>query len=188
MIVTEAIGGIPEDIFRGPGTGEIKGLISGRDISYSFQDRRIAITDTELMTFHFYATVNDNGVMELIIRTRGFDASEGENGQTKHPDLFARELVIRSLQYFRERDLEITGVAGKWWLNATSDNGQQFSQNLAQGQSKAEAAAGTWTGKLAAELGFPQVKYVFYEGDPQRGKTLKAYVLFSPAEEDEEEL
>ena len=69
----------------------------------------------------------------------------------------------------------VTAVQG-FWIGPLSDNLKQLNSLTAGGMSLEVAAKGTWTGKRAADWGYPQVQVQSTMGTP--GNYSKVHVLF----------
>jgi len=81
----------------------------------------------------------------------------------KHPDLHARDLVMRSVQYFDDVGTEIHTIEFNWFPEkGQSDNYVVYMSHLPTGEEPTEeqykqAVFSTWSGKLALELGFTEI-------------------------------
>jgi hypothetical protein len=105
---------------------------------------------------HFIAELLSDGFLSFDIDTRGKD------GGPNH-DLYAAELVQLSLEYFKKTRGGIRGIHAQWVRNTNLTNYAQFIEKKNLGIE--EAAKQTWTGKLAAKLGYKKCEYYSEDED-----------------------
>src|SRR5258708_7464129 len=149
---SEYIGGIPSKVLTELGESDaLLGRISGGSLRYKNTERSIKIFDKTNDSFRFEIEVSEDGFIKLDIYTK-------DKNKIKHPDLYARKLVEKALEVFRQRGFKIEGIAAQWFLKGrlAGDNSREYLTNLLNGMSEAKAAKNTSTGKLAKDLDFPQ--------------------------------
>jgi hypothetical protein len=162
------IGGIPERIFqngfdefpiRGRSGNLLEGSIQKDQILLQSQERLANTRETPLYLFKAGRDCDDPQMLTLHIRTkRG-------NPSIKHPDLYASQLVKRSIAYLEDEGSEIRRIKGFWvggdnhetyWKHITATEKMRYATEA----DKKEAASSTWTGNLAKRLGFTEVQNV----------------------------
>lgn len=97
--------------------------------------------------YHLEAVVHD-GVFYASVRTR--------KGADKHADFHAIEFIGAALHYFQDNDQPINSWI-TWWFPGTV-NFAPFYEIYEEGQDLALATYSTWTGKLAYQHGFTNVR------------------------------
>jgi len=109
--------------------------------------------------FFFGATVIE-GKLSYEIRTRITD----DDGQVqRHPDLYARDLMIKALEYFDSIKTEINSLQLNWHpKSGIDDNYRTFMSHFPEGTTitpelVTKAIFATWSGKIAWKLGFREV-------------------------------
>ena len=161
-------GGVPEIIFSNPikesdirvggvGMTQINGK-SGNSLRYNVTQDKVFIEAADPFgRFRAFRTEGTGDTLSLNIRTK-----EG-NPPQKHPDLYAYELVKRSISYFEEQGSQIRKISGLW---VSGDNYKAYYDHLLAIQQRApykeedkkDAARATWTGSLAYSLGFTEIE------------------------------
>lgn len=173
------LNGINPQVFTENEISQTKGLNSGRDLITNIQPDLISITDAKDDRLQFEAKVRKETLV-VTVKTRGYEGDPDK----KHPDLFASQLVKKSLQFFELKGHSIAKWKDIWSKSGDlSDNWDQFEaylqshrvagQEITQQQLR-DAAQHTWTGHLAQELGFSQVESLDYR--PEIGEVV---VIFS---------
>jgi len=154
--------GIPEEVFSDAfGNGRVDGLSGKSQYKYDITPTSITIGFHEVNPFGFSATCT-NGVLNIIVNTRA-----SRNGYVdKIPDLFAAELIKRSIKFFEDNGTQVSQWHSSWYAPKNNkdvlltDNARQFINYLKlnrlahNDESFKRAASITWTGVLAKELGF----------------------------------
>ncbi len=117
-----------------------------------------------------------NGVLNFWVDTRD------EMGN-RHPDLYAKKLFLRSIQYFKDQGTEVRTIEGVWLNSAMGlrrDNHDQYYRFLnglekpteqITDEDRKKAALSTWTGHIATELGYSEVASVVEEVEFMREDT-----------------
>lgn len=135
---------------------------SGQKFYYTITSDSVNIATEDGSSIGFSASVEDGVLSAFVDNTIG----PGE----KHPDLHPTKLIKHTIAYFKDRGHEITTFEGHWVATDTpgdSVNWEEFAEQYDASDRSDEAAIAaarnTWTGRLAAELGFTEVNSVFVE-------------------------
>jgi len=144
-----------------------QGLNSGRDLITNVKQDFISIVDSKDETLQFEAKVR-NETLIVTVKTRGYQG----DSEKRHPDLFAAQLVKKSLQFFELQGHSIHKWKDIWSKSGDlNDNYDQFATYLRTHSSNGreltqaelvEAAKQTWTGQLANLLEFSKVESIDY--------------------------
>jgi hypothetical protein len=104
--------------------------------------------------------VDKNGILGSDIRAQG-DASVLGSG---------RDMFLSAMQRLRADGVNVSAIRGLWLPGSRKDsvNWVEFHENLPT-MSPQAAAANTWTGRIAADLGYTQVS------QPRVGGTVEVY-------------
>jgi hypothetical protein len=156
-IIGGPTGGIRRDLLV-PGTeGYFRGASNHR-LFFDITDKRIHIEGLDVHQLFEAHVVRNNLRFNIYNR--------GSNGE-KHPDLYARELARFAIPYFEEQE-RVEGISALWLRTSRSYlsvNYLQYRTHLRDLgkqkidiEEKRDAAKKTWTGSLAVELGFSEVK------------------------------
>ncbi|MEI2831939.1 DUF637 domain-containing protein, partial [Pseudomonas mosselii] len=91
--------------------------------------------------------VDKNGVFGFDIRSNndGFNPS-------------GTDMFISAMQRLDQEGIKVNAVRGAWVEGTDSINTAEYLANLAKGMPATEAAANTWTGRIAAKYGFTSVQ------------------------------
>lgn len=164
-------GGIPDSIFQPGPWQEFLGL--NTKLEGMVTPLEIDIRDAENYSFFFNAKVTPDNLISFSINNRNLRGNRDE----KQPDIYPLELAKRAYKYFIEQGHAINGIAARWtkYRDGTSllDNYDQYFAYLKSlpkrgllnlwkysEDEKMRAAKQTWTGKMAATLGFTEVDKV----------------------------
>lgn len=168
--------GIPDGVFT-PGLDTPVRTGSGRVLRCLTTPTEVCIFDdpkgtglpTDDAPYHFLAYIDTKHDNALQLNIRNADR---DNPEKKHPDIFPKILVRRAIEYFEQNTLggrPITVLEGNWGEEwdadpTTSDNWSQYNaylQKLGPGpytkDQQVAAAAQTWTGDFAKDLGFTHI-------------------------------
>ena len=99
--------------------------------------------------FHFYAYLQDEGLLRIFARLV-------DHQNKTRSKIRGKEALDRALRHLGTD--RINEIEGQW--HASSDNHVSFRNALFAGETPTDAAYKTWTGKLAEELGFTQVRSI----------------------------
>lgn len=160
----EYIGGIPKDIFYKKIPYKEDQLVarSGQIFRVSFEENLIKILPAELGNIpdqYLFLAWIDKGALVFSAFTKNKDG-------VRHPDMYAKELLIEALAFFeRNRGIQIKIIRGRWWPPDKHNMGVNYESFLAflggntnQGKDRLiDAARETWTGRTAMELGFVNI-------------------------------
>ncbi|WP_259696203.1 hemagglutinin repeat-containing protein, partial [Pseudomonas brassicacearum] len=91
--------------------------------------------------------VDKNGVL-------GFDIRSSNNGFNPS----GTDMFISAMQRLDQEGIQVNSVRGAWVGGAGSVNTAEYLANLAKGMPPTQAAANTWTGRIAAKYGFTSVQ------------------------------
>lgn len=166
--------GVPDHLFSQRGRGEIKGLSGKTTLEYIIQDTKVLIIDKDDPALGFKAWV-ENDVLRFNIFTKGY---QGQS-KVRHPDLFATILAKRAYRLFQENNIAMDRLEANWTEGEGEDNLKkyyatlqslysQYEQGLiTKDEMRKQAAKNTWTGRLAAKLGFTEITSIQrkYQGD-----------------------
>jgi hypothetical protein len=151
-------GGVPEEIFTPGFKGPLTGM-SGAKLSCRTDTSSVVIASFDEDTAYFLACVlpEETDALHLDIKTKTADHPD------RHPDLYASELVDRSLTYFHEQGFAINKLIGAW---NKGDNYKAYRDYITKiilarditDEDKKNAARNTWTGRLAQSLGFTEIE------------------------------
>lgn len=93
--------------------------------------------------------VDSDGTLGFNIRVpSGGDPMSGASGT----DMFAS-----AMQRLDQEGVQVNAIRGTWIEGTDSVNAAEYLSNLDQGMSPQQAAANTWTGRMAANYGFTNV-------------------------------
>ncbi|MCI0996543.1 hypothetical protein [Pseudomonas corrugata] len=67
-------------------------------------------------------------------------------------------MFISAMQRLDQEGVKVNAVRGAWVEGTDSVNTADYLANLAKGMPPTEAAANTWTGRIAAKYGFTSVQ------------------------------
>jgi hypothetical protein len=174
----ENIGGIQASVLTTIGKGPTEGQISHRKLIYEATERSILVTDEQEPHFHFRADVDADGFVKFDVYTRGWRG----NKSSRHPDFYATSLAKRCVDVFRSRGIEIHGMKSQWINKGpyASQNASEYQENVDNGMTPTEAAKHTWSGELAADLGFPNLSGEPNPVDYTHPTERRIYVTFVP--------
>lgn len=158
-------GGIPERIFH-PGFHETITTASGKEMNCDVTTTKIDISSDILLSsledsfVRFKAELSEDNLLHLTINSKGM-----RNGN-RHPDIYAKKLLMRTLRYFESLGRTIDGIQALWTgLQYQRDNFDQYYAYLSRFQNqqiteemKIEAAKSTWTGRVTTSLGFTEIR------------------------------
>lgn len=91
--------------------------------------------------------VDKNGIL-------GFDVRASNN--SFNPS--GTDMFISAMQRLDQEGIQVNAVRGAWVGGAGSVNTAEYLSNLTKGLSPTQAAANTWTGRIAAKYGFTSVQ------------------------------
>lgn len=125
------------------GSGRYIGVVSS-EVSgdFEFRVRDISAPDRYLIARTIYPKT-----IFFNLRT-----AESSNGASRHPDLFAARFVDFTFYNFEKMGKEINTWRAGW--EPSSVNYKKYRELRRNGLSVEDAAAGTWTGRMAAKHGF----------------------------------
>ncbi|MEE5118997.1 filamentous hemagglutinin N-terminal domain-containing protein [Pseudomonas alliivorans] len=92
-------------------------------------------------------SVDKNGVL-------GFDVRSSNNALNPS----GTDMFISAMQRLEQEGIKVNAVRGAWFGGTDSVNTSEYLANLEKGMLPAEAAAKTWTGRIAAKYGFTNVQ------------------------------
>lgn len=149
-------GGVPEAIFSQSKPRFRAVSATGRGLDCLVTPEVFTISVEGDISTHFQARIL-GGVLNLNIHNKGAD-NQGE----RHPDIYAKKLAHRFVDYAQGEGQEIKTIMGGW--SPTSDNYEQFRKYVDEREKhgtiseedEAIAASRTWTGSLAHELGYEE--------------------------------
>ena len=102
--------------------------------------------------WHLRATVDENAVMRLELRTR----KNTLFGKKRSPIMNAKKFVGESIEYFDSQGIPPNVFEARW--DHDEDNLKQYQENLTQlDWDPVRAARETWTGRNIAPYGFTEV-------------------------------
>ncbi len=165
-------GGITTSIFtaesRSKGQYTIQGK-SGRSLDVFVTNSVVHISSAEDRKVLFAAHAINN---TYNLNIRNIEA----NGQ-RHPDLYPGQLAKYSYEFLTENGIPMDVMNGKWvpsYDGKPSVNYEAYASNLSGTinptvEDKAKAAQNTWTGRLAASLGYTDIHQIL-EGEGQSGE------------------
>ncbi|RMM52089.1 hypothetical protein ALQ77_03980 [Pseudomonas corrugata] len=84
----------------------------------------------------------------------GFDVRANSNGFNPS----GTDMFISAMQRLDQEGIKVSAIRGAWVEGVKSVNTTEYTANLAKGMSPTEAAANTWTGRIAAKYGFTSVQ------------------------------
>ncbi|WP_432780346.1 hemagglutinin repeat-containing protein [Pseudomonas corrugata] len=84
----------------------------------------------------------------------GFDVRANNNGFNPS----GTDMFISAMQRLDQEGIKVSAIRGAWVEGVKSVNTTEYTANLAKGMSPTEAAANTWTGRIAAKYGFTSVQ------------------------------
>jgi hypothetical protein len=127
---------------------------------------RVDVTDDFIVKTGSDGTVrlqygNPDGVSGLIVNvdsdgTLGFNIRAPSGGDpvsgASGTDMFAS-----AMQRLDQEGVQVNAIRGTWIEGTDSVNSAEYLSNLDQGMSPQQAAANTWTGRMAARYGFTNV-------------------------------
>ncbi|WP_019360673.1 hemagglutinin repeat-containing protein [Pseudomonas asplenii] len=90
-------------------------------------------------------SVDKNGILGFDIRS----SSSSPSGV---------DMFVSAMQRLDQEGVKVSAIRGAWVGGTDSVNTAEYLGNLAKGMSPTEAAANTWTGRLAAKYGFTSVQ------------------------------
>jgi hypothetical protein len=90
--------------------------------------------------------VDAQGVLGLDVRAWG-DAARFGSGT---------DMILSGMERLRADGVQVTAIRGEWFSSTQSRNFQEFMASRSALGDR-QAAANTWTGRLAARLGYTQV-------------------------------
>lgn len=157
---TEYIGGIPEWVLSTSGDGTFQ-TMSGQTLYFHNSERVFDIYD-QTRTYEVAARLNPDNYLVLHLFTKN-----PRDKSQRHPDLFAKKLVLAMAAKFHERGLVIKGLNSVTEFSGmyASEIAAQFLKARREGLEPEAAARTTWSWQLAQELGFSQVKTVEVSAD-----------------------
>lgn len=137
--------GIPRSEFRIDRHDRKFHGIDNTDLRAKINNHTIDIRDDNGR--RFTATVRNGKTLELKVKTV---SREG-----KHPDLFAKRLILWALKFFRDRGTRIRTLSTTWepdTLHHRSTNHEAYVEQRRSGRSKRDAARNTWTGRAVRKF------------------------------------
>ncbi|WP_423814595.1 adhesin [Pseudomonas viridiflava] len=84
----------------------------------------------------------------------GFDVRSSNNALNPS----GTDMFISAMQRLEQEGIKVNAVRGAWFGGTDSVNTSEYLANLEKGMLPAEAAAKTWTGRIAAKYGFTNVQ------------------------------
>jgi hypothetical protein len=137
----------------------------GEDYRVTATDQVFEIDSTVSSGFTAGGRLDSQGVLELVIYTRG------DIGRERLPELRGRQAFDLIAEYFKGR---IRAIRGRW---THGDNLKTFNRETSDGGIPLEdAAARTWTGRQALRHGFSRIYIESLRGT--RGKFKGVEALF----------
>ena len=165
-----------EQVFTPGFSGNIR-MPSRRLLKCSALPGEVKITDLADSELCFEAHQEDVGATEAKLPGVRYTifSRDYETGY-HHPDIFAARLFRRALQYLEaQHGAPLLRIVGMWSIEeGGSDNYTQYMAALQPYGSnpfyhhKREAARTTWTGKMAAAMGFTSVGAITEERPPSK--------------------
>jgi len=125
---------------------------SGQLINVVIDQSHLYITDECSHYFMESIYLRFDGKLLFDILTKRVNR---EGQVTRHPDMFAKHYMRVACNYYQNLGLPVKAIKGRW--NADSDNRAQFMRAYKESNDPRLAAASTWTGRVAADLGFTTV-------------------------------
>jgi hypothetical protein len=171
-------GGVPIDVFTPGPTRIVEGASSLTRLRVEHLGNQVHIQDITSPKCEFLAYAKKN-LFGIKVSNKGWRGMD----ELTHPDIYPRLLAVQALKSFREQDFQIDGMHDYWQrYSHLRDNYLQYQEYLSQfdpslitDDVRKEAAANSWTGKLARKhLGFSRVESV------TEGST-DVVVIFRPA-------
>jgi hypothetical protein len=159
-------GGVPEEVFKLGFNDLTEGLSGGKLKCEAKPDEIIIQTPDSFSDYLFKAYREEDDLLALRIITKS------GNPPQAHPDLYAAQLVRRSITYFEDLGFPIKRMRGRWLQRDNRKMFENYLQTITEGnieeKHKHEAARSTWTGKLAQSLGFTEIESLKDTGEPER--------------------
>lgn len=162
-IISPVLRGVSESIFdQLQSSGFVEGN-SGRSVlSYVVCPCSICISDVWDSDFYFFAELEE-GILKLDIKNKGYNGDPLQ----KHPDIYPRDLLHKSIEFFEKQGRRIQVIKGHW-VNEDeySDNYDSYRRYLKSLkrevvlEDRKQAAFQTWTGQRAQELGFTKIRSI----------------------------
>lgn len=160
--------GIPDSALVLGHDGTLLSGDSGRILIVKTTQNQLSIRDAaddappDQKVFAFKANVL-HGIFSFSALTK----RESENGRiVRHPDLFAKDLLIRAIAYFDTVGTPVDFMQLSWPQNrGMSDNYDAFKRHFSNGEavtpsSVTTAVFNTWSGKIAWQLGFREIQSI----------------------------
>ena len=104
---------------------------------------------------------NPEGVHGLIVSVDrngvlGFDIRAPKGGSSMS-NASGTDMFLSAMQRLQQESIQVNAVRGTWIEGTDSVNAAQYLENLSKGLTPQQAAANTWTGKIAGSQGFLNV-------------------------------
>ena len=104
---------------------------------------------------------NPEGVHGLIVNVDkhgvlGFDIRAPQGGSSMS-NASGTDMFLSAMQRLGQQGVQVNAVRGTWIEGTDSVNAARYLANLNRGLTPQQAAASTWTGRMAASQGFTNV-------------------------------
>jgi hypothetical protein len=66
-------------------------------------------------------------------------------------------MFLSAMQRLKQEGVQVNSIRGTWIEGTDSVNSAQYLSNLSKGMTPQQAAANTWTGRIAASQGYTNV-------------------------------
>ncbi|HEV2402916.1 MAG TPA: hypothetical protein VGS08_01815 [Candidatus Saccharimonadales bacterium] len=168
--------GVPNYVFA-PGFDRVITTTTGNQLWCAVSDEDVRITPEGNNKYEFYAAIDPENNDRLSLSIGNKDPESG----ARHPDIYPRLLVARSILYFEQlRGQNLTHLLGRWGDELAEpcfcDNWRQYLGKLAtfglgphSYEQQVEAARSTWTGRVAWENGFTVIDGIDIEKSHAEG-------------------
>ncbi len=137
---------------------------SGSRVTCKVTENQVCIESVEDKKIAFVAT-NIDGNLILYVRNT-------DDQGNRHPDIYPVQLIEHSFEYFNSQGKPVQSIQGSWLPpvhGESSVNHTEYTTRLegltdVTAEDRAKAAQNTWTGKVAAALGFTEASVIESEG------------------------
>jgi hypothetical protein len=93
--------------------------------------------------------VDKNGILGFEIRA--------PQGGSSFSRASGTDMFLSAMQRLEQHNIQVSAIRGTWIAGTDSVNAAQYQSNISLGMSPQQAAANTWTGRIAASQGYTNV-------------------------------
>lgn len=135
-------GNVPTDPFPSESTGAVDGsCFRSYPVATGFADRKSRLE-------HRWP-----GAKRFSEKVPGSFSLVDEN----EPGTFCSDMFASAMQRLQREGVQVSSIRGVWIEGTDSVNAAQYMSNIGRGMSPQQAAANTWTGRMAARYGYTNV-------------------------------